>query len=250
VSDVQTYRSSPTSRAQAHWRDWRTLLCLFVALAAFLAGYLSSHTSLRCDRNAGTCVLATRTVVGSTERTIPLADVTGADLKILRQARYLRAYEMDLSTHAGPIRLSPAGSDEDMQAFVESVNSYVRSPAQPQLDVAYGSIGARLVTPSIVFGVVFLAFFYFLPTVQVTADRGKQLLVFDIRPFGRLFARQRTYPLASVRTARVSERGTPSWVELSMLDGTTARVVGSTAPHRRAEVIADTINGVLRGSSA
>jgi hypothetical protein len=247
VASVQTYRTSRPMQAQAHWRDWRTLACLFVALSAFLAGYLSSHTSLRCDRNAGTCVLAKRTVAGLTERTIPLADITGAGFKVLRQARYLRAYEMDLSTHADPIRLSPAGSDEDMQTFVESVNAYVRSPAQPQLDVAYGSIGARLVTPSIVFGAIFLAFVYFLPAVRVTADRAEQVLAFEIRPFGRLLARRRTYSLGSVRAARVSERGTPSWVELTMLDGTTARVIGSTTPHRRAEVIAAMINGVLRG---
>jgi hypothetical protein len=246
VPDVQTYRTSRTVRTQVRWRDWRTLACLFVALSAFLAAYLSSHTSLRCDRNARTCVLARRTVAGSTERTIPLAEITGAHLKILRQARYLRAYQMDLSTPSGPIRLSPAGSDEDMQAFVESVNAYVRSPAQSQLDAAYGSIGARLVTPSIVFGAIFLAFVYFLPAVRVTADPGKQVLAFDIRPFGRLLARRRTYPLGSVLAARVSEGGTPSWVELSMIDGTTARVVGSTAPHRRAQAIAAMINGVLR----
>jgi hypothetical protein len=249
MPDVQTYRTSRTTPAQAHWRDWRTLVCLFVALSAFLAGYLSSRTSLRCDRNAGTCVLAKQTVAGSTERTIPLADLTGADLKVLREARYLRAYEMGLSTRADPIRLSPAGSDEDMHAFVDSVNAYVRSPAQPQLDAAYGSIGARLVTPSILFGAIFLAFVYFLPAVRVTADRGAHVLAFDIRPFGRLLARRRAYPLGSVRAARVSERGTPSWVELSMLDGTTARVVGSTAPHRRAEMIAAMINGVLRAQT-
>jgi hypothetical protein len=240
------YRGSPTAAPQARWRDWRTLAAVFVALCALLLGCVSSHTTLACDRQAGMCELTRATAGETSARSIALSDITGASLKIIRGARWLRTYQIALETRGGPLELRGAGSEGEMQAFVKDVDGFVRTPGPGRLAAGYGSVWGRLESWAIVLGVIFLMFAYSLPTVRVTADRATQRLVFDLRPFGPLLARQRSYSLAAVRQARVSVRGTPAWVELVLTNDTTVRLAGSVSSRGPCQVLAMRINDVLR----
>ena len=240
------YRATSTGTPHASWRDWRTLIVVLAAFCALLLGCFSSRTILGCDRRAGTCQVTKETATETSARFIALNDITGASLKVNRGARWLRTYELALETPAGPVQLRPAGSQDEMQAFVDAVDGFVRTPGEASLAAGYGSVWGRFERWASVLGVLFAMFAYSLPTVRVTADRAAQRLVFDIRPFGRLFARQRSYALATVRQARVSVRGTPAWVELVLSDGTSARLPGSVASRGPCEVLATRINDVLR----
>jgi hypothetical protein len=243
------YRARNAAAPRASWRDWRTLVVIFAAFGAVLIGCFSSRTALSCDRNAGSCQLTRATATATSARSIALADIEGASLKVNRGARWLRTYELTLETRNGPLRLTPAGSQDEMQSFAEDVDGFVRTPvrnAGPTLLAVYGSVRGHFERYSLLLGVLFLVFAYSLPTLRVSADRATRRLVFDIRPFGPFLARQRSYALASVREARVSGRGTPAWVELVMTDGTNVRLAGSVAPRGSCHVLATRINGVLR----
>jgi hypothetical protein len=240
------YRATSTEAPHARWRDWRTLVVVFAAFCALLLGCFSSRTILDCDRRAGTCQLTRETAIETSARFVGLSDITGASLKVNRGARWLRTYEFALETRGGRVQLRPAGSQDEMQAFVAAVDGFVRTPGQATLAAGFGSVWGRFERWSVALAVLFALFAWTLPTVRVTADRATQRLVFDIRPFGPLFARQRSYALAAVRQARVSVRGTPAWVELVLSDGTTARLPGSVASRGPCEVLATRINDVLR----
>jgi hypothetical protein len=240
------YRAS-AAPPRATWRDWRTLVVVFVGCAWLVSNGPSSRTTLACDRHAGTCELTQETATERSARPVAIADLRGASLEVIRGARWLRQYRLTLDTPGAPIRLRPAGSQDRMQAFVDAVDAFARSPADAALTASYGSVWGRFVQWAIGLGVVFLAFAYSLPTVRVRVDRDAQRLLFDLRPFGPLLARHRSYPLASVREARVAVRGTPAWVELRMHDGSAVRLAGSVAPHGSCEVLAARINDVLRG---
>jgi hypothetical protein len=250
------YRARSTAVPRASWRDWRTLAVVFAAFCALLLGCFSSHTTLACDRRAGTCQLTKATVTETSARSVAVADLAGASLKVTHGARWLTTYQLALETRGGPLSLTPAGSQDQMQAFVDAVDGFVHAPQESRvstpgtrdfsLSTGYGSVWGRFEAWSVVLGLLFLIFAYSLPTVRMTADRFTQRLVFDIRPFGPLLARRRFYALSSVREARVSERGTPAWVELLMTDETSVRLPGSVAPRGSCQVLATRINDVLR----
>jgi hypothetical protein len=240
------YRATSPAAPHASWRDWRTLAIVFAAFCALLFGCLSSRTTLACDRRAGICQLTKETTAETSARSFALADVTGASLHVNRGARWLRTYELAIETRGGPVELRPASSQDQMQAFVAAVDGFVDAPGEASLSAGYGSVWGRFERWSIVLGVLFGVFAYSLPALRITADRATQRLVFDLRPFGPLLARQRSYALASVREARVSVRGTPAWVELVLADGTSVRLPGSVASQGPCKVLAARINGVLR----
>jgi hypothetical protein len=219
---------------------------VFAAFCGLLLGCFSSRTTLGCDRRAGTCQLTEETATETSARFIALTDSNGASLKVNRGARWLRTYELALETRGGAVQLRPAGSQDEMQAFVDGVNGFFRTPGEASLAAAYGSVWGRFERWASVLAALFALFAYSLPTLRVTADRAAQRLVFEIRPFGPLFARQRSYPLAAVREARVSVRGTPAWVELVLSDGTSTRLPGSVASRGPCEILATRINDVLR----
>jgi hypothetical protein len=220
-----------------------------LALVAFLGFYLSSHTSLSCDRAAGSCRLLQQTVTGSSERTLPLADVTGAKLLVIHGTRHSTKIQVDLATKSEVIHLRSGRVDDDMRSFVTAVNAFVRAPAEPRLDAAYGDVWGAVRSCAYVVAVIFLVGVFVTPEVRASIDRGQQLLVFDIRPFGPVLSRRRTFPTALVLEARpysitFGARGV-LFVRLYMIDGTSWDVAGSTASGRRCREIADRINGVL-----
>jgi hypothetical protein len=250
------YRPTPSAPNEARWRNWWGLVAMVVIGVAFLGLNLSSHSSLSCDRAAGSCQLLQQTVAGSSVRPLALAEITGAKLVIMNQRRHSTTFEVDLATRSEVIHLGSGKSESDMRSFVQAVNAFVRTPAQQKLDAAYGDVWATAKFWAWIFAAVFLVFSYATPAVRVSLDPGDPLLVFDIRPFGALLARRLTYPAASVLEARpylsgIGLKGRSLSVRLYMVDGTSVGVAGSASSARRCRQIADMINGVLgrRGSS-
>jgi hypothetical protein len=143
------YRTARSTVAQARWRDWRSILFFAAVVAGMWLLCLSVRTTFACDREAGRCSLQTHTVLGTTERVIPLESVTGAGLASLDDPSCRPGTEREcpldvhLDTTAGAIRLPSAGSDVEFSAFAWAVNEFVRTPDAPTLAVAYGSVWRR-----------------------------------------------------------------------------------------------------------
>ncbi len=253
------YRTARSTVAQARWRDWRTIVFFATVVAGMWLLCLSVRTTFACDREAGRCSLQTQTVLGTTERVIPLAIVTGARLALFDDPRCRPGTEREcppgvqLLTTAGEIRLPSEGSDVELSAFKRAVDQFVRSPDAPTLAVAYGSVWRRCEGYAPIFVLLLVGCLFVRPGVRVTSDRAKQRLVFEIRALGPVLARKRTYDLATVQAATVltatarsrRPRYSRASVQLAMRDASRVDVPVSGGSPRRCQAIADKINEVL-----
>jgi len=256
------YRTVRSTVAQARWRDWRTILFFATVVAGMWLLCLSVRTTFACDREAGRCSLQTHTVLGTTERVIPLASLTGAALFSFHDPRCRPGTEREcppdvlLFTTAGDIRLPSAGSDVELSAFYRAVNQFVRTPDAPTLAVAYGSVWRRCEGYAPIFVLLLVGCLFVRPGVRVTSDRATQRLVFEIRAVGPVLARKRTYDLATVLTATVltatvltarsrRPRYSRASVQLVMRDASRVDVPVSGGSPRGCQAIADKINEVL-----
>jgi hypothetical protein len=250
------YRTARSTVAQARWRDWRTILFFAAVVAGMWLLCLSVRTTFACDREAGRCSLQRHTVLGTTERVIPLASVTGAALAAFSDPRCRPGLEREcpldihLSTTAGEIRLPSAGSDVELSAFSRAVNQFVWTPDEPTLAVAYGSVWRRCEGYAPIFVLLLVGCLFIRPGVRVTSDRA-QRLVFEIRALGPVLARKRTYDLATVQAATVltarsrRRRYSRASVQLVMRDASRVDVPVSGGSPRGCQAIADKINEVL-----
>jgi hypothetical protein len=205
------YRTARSTVVQARWRDWRTILFFATVVAGMWLLCLSVRTTFACDREAGRCSLQTHTVLGTTERVIPLASFIGATLASFHEPRCQeRECPLDvlLSTTAGEIPLPSAGSDVELSAFYGAVNQFARTPDAPTLAVAYGSVWRRCEEYAPIFVLPLVGCLFVRPGVRVTSDRATQRLVFEIRALGPVLARKRTYDLATVLVAPTLVVGT------------------------------------------
>jgi hypothetical protein len=253
------YRTARSTVAHDRWRDWRTIVFFATVVAGMWLLCLSVRTTFACDREAGRCSLQTHTVLGTTERVVPLASVTGATLTLFSDPRCRPGTEREcppgvqLLTTAGEIRLPSAGSDVELIAFDRAVNQFVRTPDAPTLAVAYGSVWRRCVGYAPIFVLLLVGCLFVRPGVRVTSDRATQRLVFEIRALGPVLARKRTYDLATVQAAMVltatarsrRPRYSRASVQLVMRDASRVEVPVSGGSPSGCQAIADKINEVL-----
>ena len=250
------YRTVCSTVAQARWRDWRTILFFATVVAGMWLLCLSVRTTFACDREAGRCSLQTHTALGTTERVIPLASVTGAALAPFPDSRCQERecpLDVRLFTTAGEIRLPSTGSDVELFAFNRAVNQFVRTRDARTLAVAYGSVWRRCEEYAPIFVLLLVGCLFVRPGVRVTSNQATQRLVFEIRALGPMLARKRTYDLATVQVATVltatarshRPRYSRASVQLVMRDASSVDVPVSGGSPRGCQAIVDKINAVL-----
>jgi hypothetical protein len=256
------YRSAPPP-AVAHWRDYGGLALAGALLLSFNVVPLLLHrtVALSCDRAVDACHLDVGSPVKSSSETVALADLTqvraqGFQHKYDRQTT-VADVEVILIIKGKERHLPASGEKDDRVRFAEQAESFLQSPTQSQLSVAYGkfhdfkdNFGIPLVTGAILLAIVFLS-----PYVRIVGDRAAGKLIFERRPFGRLFVHRSEFPLDAVVRAEVDGhspgRGKSSYVMLVLSGGGRVSPGGwASSSTGAAGPLCHRINEVLRSARA
>jgi hypothetical protein len=249
--------ADPSAEAQpplvARWMD-RTGIPIALGIMLVmdvLALGPGTTVTFSCDRPSALCLLDVKRPVNSYNWSFPLANLY--DVPAVTRRRHKGSNITDvivsLETKDHTLELPMECTDTERSAFSAAARTFLKSRDQGRLELTCAKAkgtSKEVATMLLVELAILLLVRLLTPSVRIWADRVRHKLVFDIRPFGPLFARRKEYDLYAVREAIVQRsimfNGTSS-VRLAM--GAQTFALGAWASGTGSWRLADKINEVL-----